>query len=154
MNKIKRWWNGVSGRLTLLVEGGKQVEDTTASELRRMLQRCPVCGGDFENHYYAHFAVTVFADEKRGRVKEFLEACEERRWEEARRFQEFDPAHDAIVAYAVRCATNRLAFVIERSPSELYEADRVIACDVLYERDSQRLENLIAQSDWRRLIWT
>lgn len=154
MNKIKRWWTSVSGRLTLLADGGTQVEDTTASELCRMLQRCPVCGGGFENHDYAHFAVTVFTDEKRGRVKEFFEACEDRRWEEARRFQEFDPKRDAIVAYALRCATNRLALVIERNPVEVYEPDRVIACDALDETSGRRLECFIAQNNWRRLNWT
>jgi hypothetical protein len=154
MNRIKRWWSGVSGRLALLAEGGAQVEDTTANELRRMLQRCPVCGGGFENHDYAHFAVTVFAEEKRGRVKEFFEACEERRWEAALQFQEFDPKRDAIVAYALRCATNHLAFVIERNPAELYESDRLIACDALDEDSGRRLEQIIARNDWRKLNWT
>jgi hypothetical protein len=150
MNKIKRWWNSVSGRLAV---EGTQVEDITASELRRMLQRCPVCGGGFENHDYAHFAVTILVEEKRGRVKEFFEACEERQWEEAQRFQEFDPQRDAIVAYALRCATNRLAFVMERSPFEVYESDRLVACDVLDEASGQRLEQIIARNNWRRLSW-
>ncbi|MGE0127270.1 MAG: hypothetical protein AB7U82_04105 [Blastocatellales bacterium] len=154
MDKIKRWWNSVSGRLAPLAEGGKQAEDTTANELRRMLQRCPVCGGGFENHDYTHFAVTVFVEEKRGRVKEFFEACEERRWEAVLQFQEFDPKRDAIVAYALRCAASRLALVIERNPAEMYESDRLISCDALDEVSGQRLEQIIAQGNWRKLNWT
>jgi hypothetical protein len=147
MNKIKRWWNSVSGRL----EPGTQVEDITASELRRMLRNCPVCRGGFEGHEYAHLAVTVFGAEKRGRVRELLEACDDRLWEEAHGFQEFDPKRDAIVAYAVRCRSGRLAYVIERSPSETYESDRLIACDALDEASGRRLEQILAQTSWRRL---
>jgi hypothetical protein len=150
MNKIKRWWNSVSGRLA----PGTKVVDVTARELCKMLRQCPVCGGGFEKHDYARIAVTVFEEGKRERVREFLAACDDRNWEEARRFQEFDPQQDAIVAYAFRCRTKRLAFVIERSPYWEYESDRLIACDTLDEASGQSLERVIARSSWRRLSWT
>jgi hypothetical protein len=154
VNKIKRWWNSVSGRLAPLTEGGTQTQDITAGELCRMLQRCPVCGGAFDHHDYAHFAVTVLGEDRRGRVREFLDACEDRLWEEAVAFQDFDARRDAIVAYALRCSRGRIAVLLERSPSEVYESDRLIACDVLDEASGRELETLIAQTDWRRLNWT
>lgn len=151
MNRIKRWWNSVSGKLTT---GALQMNDVTARELCRMLQRCPVCGGEFTEHTYAHFAVTVFGDDVAARVKEFLAICEEHRWEEVQRFQEFDANRDALVAYAMRCSSGRLAALIERSPYETYESDRLIACDVLDDASGRQLEKLVAQTDWRKLIWT
>ncbi|MEO6724625.1 MAG: hypothetical protein ABIP14_04920 [Blastocatellia bacterium] len=149
MNRIKRWWNSVSGKLTM---DGNQAEDVTARELCRMLQRCPVCGGGFEEHQYAHFAVTVFAEDRNGRAKDFLRACEEHRWQDAQTFQEFDARRDALVAYALRCPTEKLAALLERSPSEEYEADRLIACDLLSEESGQRLKAIVPASDWRKML--
>ncbi|MGE0883649.1 MAG: hypothetical protein AB7P14_08905 [Blastocatellales bacterium] len=149
MNRIKRWWNSVSGKLTT---DGNQTEDVTARELCRMLQRCPVCGGGFEEHLYAHFAVTVFAEERGGRVKEFLRACEEHQWETVQQFQEFDARRDAVVAYALRCSTGRLVALLERSPFESYEADRLIACDVLDDASGEQLRVIVPPGDWRKLV--
>ncbi|MDQ3009898.1 MAG: hypothetical protein M3X11_04250, partial [Acidobacteriota bacterium] len=85
MNRIKRWWNSVSGKLTM---DGNQTEDVTARELCRMLQRCPLCGTGFEEHQYAHFAVTVFTEDRNGRAKEFLRAVEDHHWQAVQQFQE------------------------------------------------------------------
>lgn len=151
MNKIKRWWNSVSGGLA---PDGAQTQDITASELCRMLQRCPVCGGEFGDHDYAHFAMTVLGEDRRGRVREFFDACEDHLWQEAVGFQDFDAKRDAIVAYALRCSRGRIAVLLERSPFEVYESDRLIACDVLDDASGRELETLIAQTDWRSLNWT
>lgn len=148
MNRIKRWWNSVSGKL---VADANQPDDITGRELCRMLQRCPVCGGGFEEHQYAHFAVTVMAEERNGRVKEFLRACEEHQWESVQQFQEFDARRDALVAYVLRCQSGRLVALLERSPSESYEEDRLIACDVLDDSSGQQLGGLISQNNWRRM---
>lgn len=148
MNRIKRWWNTVSGKLKA---DEIQPDDVTGRELCRMLQRCPVCGGGFEEHLYSHFAVTVMAEERNGRVKEFLRACEEHQWESVQGFQEYDARRDALVAYAMRCRNGRLAALLERSPSESYEEDRLIACDVLDEATGQRLGILVSPGDWRRM---
>lgn len=147
MNRIKRWWNTVSGKLTL---DGTQ-PDVTARELRRMLQRCPVCGGDFNEHSYAHFAVAVLGEEPNGRVKELLRACEEHQWERVQQHQEFDAKRDALVSYAFQCSTGQVAALLERSPYETYEADRLIACDVLDETSGAQLKALVAPNDWRKL---
>ncbi len=91
------------------------------------------------------------AEERNGRVKEFLRACEEREWETVQGFQEFDARRDAMVAYAMRCASGRLVALLERSPSENYEEDRLIACDVLDEANSKRMSILVSPGDWRRM---
>ncbi len=148
MKRIKRWWNTVSGRLSA---DGTQTEDMTARELCRMLQRCPVCREDFKDHHYAHFSVTILGEDRRGRVREFFDAVEDGDWKEAQRFQEFDPKRDAVVAYVMKCSGGRIAVLLERSPFELYETDRLIACDVLDEESGRALDRLIAQNDWRRL---
>lgn len=137
-----------------LAAAGTQTEDITGRELCRMLQRCPVCDGEFLEHYYSHFAVTVLGPETRGRVREFFEAGEEQTWEELRKFQEFDKQRDAVVAYALRCSRGGWAVVLERSPVEHYETDRLIACHVADKVSGPRLNRLIAQNDWRRLNWT
>ena len=149
MNRIKRWWNSVSGKL---LTNGNSGDDMTARELCRMLQRCPVCGGEFDEHLYAHFAVTVLTEERNGRVKEFLRAVEEHRWQETQQFQEFDARRDAVVAYALQCKSARLAALLERSPFESYEADRLIACDVLEEESGRQFKKLVPPSDWRKMF--
>jgi len=149
VNRIKRWWNTVSGKL---VTDGNQADDVTARELCRMLQCCPVCGEGFDEHLYAHFAVTIFAEERGGRVKDFLRACEEHQWAVVQQFQEFDPRRDAVVAYALRCRNGRLASLLERSPSESYEADRLIAVNVLDEDSGKQLSGHVPSGDWRKLL--
>jgi len=148
VNRLKRWWSTVSGKLK---PEETQPDDVTGRELCRMLQRCPVCGGGFDDHLYAHFAVTIMAEDRNGRVKEFLRACEEHQWETVQGFQEFDARRDAMVAYAMRCSNGRLAALLERSPSENYEEDRLIACDVLDEPTSKRVSILVSPGDWRRM---
>jgi hypothetical protein len=151
MNKLKRWWNSVSGKLTL---NPAEAPDPTARELCRMMKRCPVCAGEFDDHSYAHFAVTVLADHEAHRALEFIDACEDHRWEDARRYQEFDHENDALVAYALRCNTGRLSLLLERSPFEAYELDRLFCCNVLDVTSGERLERIVAPNDWRRLYWT
>lgn len=166
MNKIKILLNTVSGKLSLDKIGAAVApaveEDTTARELCRMLRRCPVCGAHAEErglteHAYAHLAVTVLGEDAVGRAKHFLAACEEQRWTDARRFQEFDGRRDALVAYSVRCAAgdaSRAAVLIERVPAKDYEGDRIIACDVVSGDSAIALASVIPHNEWRRLDWT
>jgi hypothetical protein len=154
MERIKQWWSGLSDRLLPGALRRVETADMTARELCRMMIRCPVCGGEFEDHAYAHFAVTVLADEPKERVRDFIEACEDQRWEDAQRFQDFDRQNDAIVAYVMRCNTGRLSILLERSPFEVYESDRLFSCNVLNEISGRRLERLVSSNDWRRLHWT
>ncbi len=148
MNSIKRWWNKVSGRL---VADGEDARDVTAMELCRMLQRCPSCAGTFEEHTYALFAVTVLGDERTERLKEFFNAIEEYRWEDAQKYQDFDQKRDAVVAYALKCRSGSLALVMERSPSEVYESDRLIACTLIEHENGQLLNRIIPANEWRQL---
>ena len=134
-----------------LLTNGNSGEDMTARELCRMLQRCPVCDGEFDEHLYAHFAVTVFAEGRNGKVKQFLSAMEDHRWQEAQQFQEFDSKRDALVAYALQCKSGRMAALIERSPFESYETDRLIVRNVLDEESGQRFKKLVPSADWRKM---
>ncbi|MCI0338536.1 MAG: hypothetical protein L0226_13250 [Acidobacteria bacterium] len=151
MNSIKRWWLRVSGKLSL---DSTETVDVTSRELCRMLRQCPVCRGNFTQHFYALFAMTVIDDDCRKRVREFFDACDDRDWQGARMFQEFDADRDAVVAYVMRCETGRIALMLELSPYEYYESDRVFACDVLDDETGRELHRHIAQSNWRRLSWT
>lgn len=117
-----------------------------------MLQRCPVCGGEFDEHLYAHFAVTVLDEGRNGKVKQFLGAMEDHRWQEAQQFQEFDAKRDALVAYAMQCKSGRMAALIERSPVEAYETDRLIVRKVLDEETGQQFKKLVPYADWRRMF--
>ncbi len=109
MNRIKRWRTTVSGRLVI---DGVHQEDVTARELCRMMRRCPVCGGDFNDHAYAHFAVTVLNDQQKRRAMTFIEACEEARWEEARRFHYLRP-RDNITMNRERLVADAKSDVLE-----------------------------------------
>lgn len=147
MKSIRRWWNRVSGKLALDAPG-----DVTAMELCRMLQRCPSCDGNFDQHYYALFAVTVLEDDRAARLREFFGAIEEYRWEDAQKYQDFDQHRDAVVAYVLRCRTGALSLIMERSPSEVYETDRLISCTPVGDPDAGRLDRIIPANEWRSLI--
>jgi hypothetical protein len=151
VKSIKRWWIQVSGKLSL---DPREIEDVTARELRRMMRRCPVCRGDFRQHSYTLFAMTVLAHNSGQRVKEFFDACDDRNWIEARMFQEFDAEQDAVVAYVMRCHTGRIAFLLELSPFEYYEPDRLFALSLLDHESGQTLDRHIEENDWRSLSWT
>jgi hypothetical protein len=151
VKSIKRWWIQVSGKLSL---DPREIEDVTARELRRMMRRCPVCRGDFTQHFYTLFAMTVLTHDSSQRVRQFFKACDDRDWVEARMFQEFDSEQDAVVAYVMRCHTGRIAFLLELSPFEYYEPDRLFALSLLDHESGQKLDGHIEENDWRRLSWT
>lgn len=113
-----------------------------------------MCAGAFDDHSYAHFAVTVLDEREAHRALDLIDACEDHRWEDARRFQEFDQQNDALVAYAMRCNTGRMSLLLERSPYDAYELDRLFSCNVLDVTSGERLERTVAPNDWRRLNWT
>lgn len=119
-----------------------------------MMRRCPVCRGDFTQHFYTLFAMTILTQESSRRVRQFFDACDDRNWEEARRFQEFDAEQDAVVAYVLRCHTGRIAFLLELSPFEYYEPDRLFALSLLDAECGQQLDRQIEENNWRRLSWT
>ncbi|HMX27565.1 MAG TPA: hypothetical protein PKC13_18365, partial [Blastocatellia bacterium] len=83
--------------------------------------------------------------------KQFLSAMEDHRWQEAQQFQEFDSKRDALVAYALQCKSGRMAALIERSPFESYETDRLIVRNVLDEESGQRFKKLVPSADWRKM---
>jgi len=116
-----------------------------------MLQRCPACQAGFENHQYALFAVTILGDDRKERLRDFFQAGDENRWADLQKFQDFDSKQDAVVAYAVKCPEDKTVFVMERSPSELYEVDRLIACKVLDAEQGADLEKTIPENEWRQL---
>jgi hypothetical protein len=151
VKSIKRWWIQVSGKLSL---DPREIEDVTARELRRMMKRCPVCRGDFTQHFYTLFAMTVLTHDSSQRVRQFFDACDDWNWEEAQMFQEFDTEQDAVVAYVMRCHTGRIAFLLELSPYEYYEPDRLFALSLLDQECGQRLNSQIEENNWRRLSWT
>lgn len=166
MNRIKSLLSSVSGKFSLDKIGTATAptleDDTTARELCRMLRRCPICAAPTKEHglaghAYAHLGVTVLGEAARGRAKEFLAACEEQRWMDVRRYQEFDAKRDALVAYSVRCHPDdagRAAVLIERIPAKDYEEDRIIACDVVKGESAMALATVIPHNEWRRLDWT
>jgi hypothetical protein len=73
---------------------------------------------------------------------------------EAQSFQEFDTEHDAVLAYVMRCHTGRKAFLLELSPFEYYEPDRLFALSLLDLESGQTLDHHIEEKNWRRLSWT
>jgi hypothetical protein len=98
--------------------------------------------------------MTVLAHDCANRVRQFFNACDDRNWVEAQRFQEFDSEQDAIIAYVMRCHTGRIAFLLELSPFEYYEPDRLIAVSLLDHENGQKLDHHIEEENWRRLGWT
>ncbi|MBO0800601.1 MAG: hypothetical protein J2P31_17415, partial [Blastocatellia bacterium] len=114
----------------------------------------PVCRGDFAQHFYTLFAMTILTQESGRRVRQFFDACDDGDWEEARKFQDFDAEQDAVVAYVLRCHTGRIAFLLELSPFEYYEPDRLFALSLLDVECSQKLDGQIEENNWRRLSWT
>jgi len=98
--------------------------------------------------------MTILAEQRSRRVREFFDACDDRNWEEAQAFQDFDGEQDAVIAYVLRCHTGRKAFLLELSPFEYYEPDRLIAISLLDIECGEKLDRQIDDTNWRRLSWT
>ena len=123
--------------------------DVKADASKCVLQRCPICGKGFPNHYYARFATTAFAEANRHRMEFFFSSLEQHDWLQAVQFQDWDVLSNNAEAYALKCSTERLALVIIYSPYEVFEDDSLIRLEVLNGNSGERLIACVRPNGWK-----
>lgn len=143
-------------KLRKLIKGGEFADqtdrrDATAEKLRHILEQCPVCQRGFINHSYAIFATTALSEENKDRQEQFFQTLKEHHWRDAQEHQEWDGLGDNAEAYALRCNTNRIALLIVRSTSDLYNSDTLLEHEILSLKSGQELESLIEKNKWHPL---
>lgn len=124
-------------------------EAATAMDIRKLFGRCPVCQGDFTNHEYAPFAMTIATDDRQETLQEFFAALKKHRWTEARAFQAFDSMLDGAEAIALQCSQGRIAMLLLRSPAEFYENPSLLDYEIVETGDSQPIRSQIEPSQWQ-----
>ena len=137
--------NLIHGDSEKLIHEGQKIE---VANLRRMFGRCPVCQREFAGHYYARFALTTFTDENAQHVNEFLSALREHRFEDVRKFRDYEALSDALGAHALRCAGRQILWLAIREPVEPGDTQSIIEQEILDHEESRKLESLISQERW------
>jgi hypothetical protein len=125
--------------------------DATALDLRRMLQDCPACEANLNNHAYARFAVTVTSPERKLQNLEFFQSLKDHDWQKAQSFQDFDSYRNAAEAIVLRCSNSSLVMLMVRNPAEYLESSRLLDFEVLDAESRQKLEPVINVNKWRKL---
>jgi hypothetical protein len=148
MEILKRLWAAIGGGE---IPGNIGSGDAKAENLKRVLQRCPICGNDFLNHSYALFATTVFAEGNKHRIELLFTALEQHDWLQAVQFQDWDVLSNNVEAYALKCSTGQVALVIIHSPYEVFERDSLIKLEVLNGELGNALISFVGVDRWKPL---
>ena len=112
--------------------------------------RCRLCNGELwsAGHEFAQFAITVAKEGSTARLEEFLAAADCGDWAKLASFHDFEGAHNAHVAFAVRCGTDgRVYMELVVNPAELWEGPRWID-EHLCTEDSAALVAMISRESW------
>ncbi len=126
-------------------------EDETAAELQRMLETCPACDGNLNDHSYALCAMTVASPENKERLSEFCHTLKAHDWLRLMQFHDFDPLLNALEVFAIKCVSGAMVLLAVRNPFEFYDASVILDCEVLDSTTGKELESLIESGKWRRL---
>lgn len=108
--------------------------------------RCPICDQDFLNHNFT--LLSVIPASKGEAVTDLVNKLKNHQWAAAREIREFEPSHDAIVIYVLRCPGSRLAVVTMEDPFELFHNPSIIDYEVLDHAQSQALRTVLAETHW------
>src|SRR5262245_9934645 len=114
--------------------------------LTKAFINCPICEGEFVDHYFTLLAVTPMNELER--ASDLLSKIKNHRWEEAFQVKEFDSLRDALVVYCLRCPGRILAIVVMRDPYEPYHNPSVLDHEVLDTAKSEELRSVLRQSRW------
>src|SRR5436190_645569 len=120
-----------------------------SKSLVRRFKVCPICEGDFQDHYYALLAVTPAIDVEQ--VNDLVHKVTGHQWEDAIQISEFDRFQDAILALVLRCPSRRRAIVVLSDPYDPYLNPSVLETEVLDNLESERLESVMAEVQWRSI---
>jgi hypothetical protein len=148
ISKVREAWTSIRGD----GETSQRRSDPTAEKLSRLLCSCPLCRSALTDHYFSLFATTILDGGGKKRLTEVLEKFQEHRWDDLSEYSDWDSSTDDLEIYAIRCPTNRVALAIIRSPTELYEPERLIHCEILDSEESGKVSALIEESNWRKFF--
>jgi hypothetical protein len=72
-------------------------------------------------------------------------------WSRLKQLDDFDPLLNAIEAFAVKCVSGEIVLLAVRNPSELFDSNEVLACELLDSTAGNELDSLIEANKWKRL---
>lgn len=131
----------------MAVDADGSPECILARELRRILNCCPICMGDFRDHTYSLLA-TVAVNEKAdgvARLTQLLRCMRDGRWHDALGFRLWIVCADTIVAFAFRCDRGRVGIVSVFSPADSAAPDEPLHFTILSLEEGKKLLAVIDQ---------
>ena len=131
---LKKLWATISGEA---VSETINIDNATAEKLVRLLKNCPACRNDFSDHHYSMLAKTVYSEQNKQQVAQFIQAFKEHNWVVAMAFQDWEALENALEAYAIRCKFGGIAVLLIHSPYEVFEDDSVFSVEVLSPEESE-----------------
>ena len=121
-----------------------------AAGLRLELERCPICAGDFTNHWFACFASSRIGH-KCPPVQPFLDAVKNHQWEKALKYQNGEEIPDNAEVCALKCASGNLALLFVHTPFEPWDYQSIDFRELLDAHETAMLKPWISADKWRPL---
>lgn len=124
-----------------------------ARELRRALDGCPICDGNYRDHAFVVLATVAVEPHWQSplRVKQYYDFLEERRWEELLSLREWSDGADALIGFAFCCTAGRMGIVTMFSPAKPGLPDTPLHYTILPEEEGNRLRALLPAEKWHPL---
>ncbi len=146
MRSLKSLWTAISGEK---FADDNFIEGESVSDFRRLLKQCPVCKRDFTQHRYTPFATVALDNERGNKTRMLLDLIERHLWQDLQNFQSWEGLQDNLEVYMLLCKTEQIAVIVIYSPHELDYSDEILACNLLNEEDSRKLQLIINSHAWK-----
>lgn len=125
-------------------------ECVLAWELRRILDGCPICEGDFRDHAYSLLATVAMNEKADGmaRLTQLLWCMRDCRWHDVLGFRQWIAYADTIAAFAFHCDKGRVGIVSVFSPADSAAPDEPLHFTILSLEEGKKLLAVIDPENW------
>jgi hypothetical protein len=115
-----------------------------------LIKRCPVCHGSYRGSKPHEYFVLADTAELKKR-DELLDDLLAHRWQDARRYRDFDPQRAVIPVWAFRCPTGGVGILAYLDEPQLSSSDLVFHEEVLSAQDAARFLDAVQGENWKTL---
>lgn len=126
-------------------------ENATATKVRNVVPRCPVCHKETLRHQFAQIATTTICAENRARVSELYRHVKNHEWGMLANFKDFRGDQDDAVAYALRGPHAGGAVILIRDPFELYGRVEILLQEAVTSEEVAAISALVPENEWQEL---
>ena len=125
-------------------------ESTVAREIRRILDGCPICKGDFRDHTYSLLAAVALNEKTDGvaPLTQLLRCMRDCRWHDVLRYRQWIGYADSIAAFAFRCDKGRVGIVSVFSSADSAAPDEPLQFTILSLKEGQKLLAVVEPGHW------